>query len=638
MTVQSVSSRADALTQAASRGLRSSSESGQRASAVVYLRVSTKEQAEMGGQAEGFSIPAQREACRRKAASLDADVVAEFVDRGESARSAKRPELQGLLRFVKSHPVDFVIVHKVDRLARNRFDDAEINLALRLAGAQLVSVSEAIDETPSGTLLHGIMSTIAEFYSSNLSHEIKTKTLKKVQAGGTPSLAPIGYLNVRRVIDGREVRTVELDPERAGHIKWAFEAYAGGDYTLSSLADELERRGLTQRPTKERPVRPLTVSRLQQVLTRRYYIGVVVYGGLEYEGSHPPLVSGELFERVQQRLAANRQAGDRSYKRQHYLKGSLRCGRCKSRMLFFISKGRGGSYEYFRCSGRHGGRTTCDLPHLPAALVEAEVERQWAGEQLSVELASELERRLLAHVSRHVERSAEERRRLETKIAQLKRERYRWAEKAMAEVVPDDIAREKQTELGRQLGWAEEELHGYAVAAADLRQLIPTILGLATKCHQAYLASTPDERRLWNQAWWSYIEVDEEDDASIVATFERTSIADAVSRDGGTVAAAAVAEAERQRTTARPLVGSSNIVTLVDQSGRRSNRTDREADGSNLRLLVEVMGIEPTASSMRPKRSSQLSYTPVREARGYRLDVTPSTRGRLAAGTARRSS
>jgi len=85
--------------------------------AVVYLRVSTKEQAQRGGEAEGFSIPAQREACRRKAEQLGARVVEEFIDAGESARSADRPSLQRLLKYVFEQAVDFVIVHKVDRLA-----------------------------------------------------------------------------------------------------------------------------------------------------------------------------------------------------------------------------------------------------------------------------------------------------------------------------------------------------------------------------------------------------------------------------------------------------------------------------------------------------------------------------------------
>jgi len=167
-----------------------------------------------GLETVGFSgfVP---EANRRKADALGADIVAEFVDRGESARSADRPELKRMLQFVTSEPIAYCVVHKVDRLARNRADDVEINLALTKAGARLVSATENIDETPSGMLLHGVMSSIAEFYSRNLANEVLKGLNQKARSGGTISRAPMGYRNVRRLDgEGREVRTVEIDEER----------------------------------------------------------------------------------------------------------------------------------------------------------------------------------------------------------------------------------------------------------------------------------------------------------------------------------------------------------------------------------------------------------------------------------------
>ncbi len=141
--------------------------------AVIYLRVSTAEQAHGDGASEGYSIPAQRDACTRKARDLGASVVAEFVDRGESARSAARPELQRMLAQLAEHKdVDFVIVHKVDRFARNRADDVAIQMGIEKAGARLISVSESVDDTPSGKLVRNIMADLAEFYSANLAGEI----------------------------------------------------------------------------------------------------------------------------------------------------------------------------------------------------------------------------------------------------------------------------------------------------------------------------------------------------------------------------------------------------------------------------------------------------------------------------------
>lgn len=99
-------------------------------------------------------------------------------------------------------------------------------------GVTLVSATESIDQTPSGGMLvHGIMSSIAEFYSRNLATEVTKGLTQKVAQGGTPpGRAPIGYLNVRRTDDqGREIRTVEVDAERAPLIAWAFERYAEGE-------------------------------------------------------------------------------------------------------------------------------------------------------------------------------------------------------------------------------------------------------------------------------------------------------------------------------------------------------------------------------------------------------------------------
>jgi len=180
--------------------------------AIIYLRVSTTRQARAGGEAEGSSISAQREACHRKATDLGAEVVDEYVDAGASARSVDRPALQQLLdRLLEKHDVDYVIVHKVDRLARDRADDVVIGLAIHKAGAVLVSASEQIDDTPAGTLLHGIMATIAEFYSKNLSHEAKKGLQEKARRGGTPGYAPLGYLNTTVREDGREIKAIELD-------------------------------------------------------------------------------------------------------------------------------------------------------------------------------------------------------------------------------------------------------------------------------------------------------------------------------------------------------------------------------------------------------------------------------------------
>ncbi len=156
--------------------------------AVIYLRVSTKEQAE-----EGYSIPAQAEACRRFLADRGWELADEYVDRGESARTADRPQLQAMLARLSEDPgIDCLVVHKLDRLARNLEDHAAVRAALRKAGVQLHSVTESLEDSASGKLVEGILASIAEFYSANLGQEIRKGMDQKAAQGGWPVRAPFG--------------------------------------------------------------------------------------------------------------------------------------------------------------------------------------------------------------------------------------------------------------------------------------------------------------------------------------------------------------------------------------------------------------------------------------------------------------
>jgi DNA invertase Pin-like site-specific DNA recombinase len=193
---------------------------------LIYLRVSTKEQAQTDGK-EGYSIPAQREACLRYIRERGWNFVDEFADRGESARSSDRPQLQELLtRIKKDATIDAVIVHKIDRLARNMEDHVAIKAILKHKNVALLSVVENIEDSASGRLIEGIHTLMAEFYSSNLANEVKKGIDQKVKHGGWPTKAPIGYKNVKLKVEGHEIATIEPDEEKAPLIKMAFDMYA----------------------------------------------------------------------------------------------------------------------------------------------------------------------------------------------------------------------------------------------------------------------------------------------------------------------------------------------------------------------------------------------------------------------------
>lgn len=344
-------------------------------SAVLYVRVSTAQQLNGGGRHDGFSIPAQLDANRRRASGLNALIKAEFIDRGCSARSTDRPKLQQMLAYIREQQVDYVIVHKIDRLARSRADDIAITRAIHDAGARLVSSTEDIDTSPNGALVHGIMASIAEFYSRNLAQEVMKGMHQKVIQGGTPSRAPLGYLNARRQTDdGREFRTVVIDTERAPHIAWAFETYATGDWSVAQLVAALEERGLRTRPTPARPSAVPTVTSLHRVLTNPYYKGIVTMNGAQHAGSHEALVASVTWDAVERLLKARR-SGERSPIHTHYLKSTVHCFNCHRRLIVHKARSQSGrAYDYFVCSGRQSGAPRCTQSALPVARVERRVE------------------------------------------------------------------------------------------------------------------------------------------------------------------------------------------------------------------------------------------------------------------------
>jgi site-specific DNA recombinase len=573
---------------------------GTTTQAVLYLRVSTREQAERGGKPEGFSIPAQREACSRRAEQLGARVVDEFIDAGESARSASRPELQRMLAYLAENPTTYVIVHKVDRLARSRADDIEINLAIRKAGSTLISVTENVDQTPSGMLLHGIMSSIAEFYSQNLAAEVVKGTEQKVRAGGTPTLAPIGYLNFRTVTDGRDIRTIVLDPQRSLHIRWAFETYASGDWSLNRLAAELEIRGLTRRPTATRDARPVPANKLHEILQNRYYIGYVTWRGVEYPGKHEPLIDTETFEQVQRVMQARRQSSTRPQRHTPYLAGSLYCGRCGSKLIYSVSTGRrGDKYAYWLCLGRHKYKNGCDLPYLAEEKVEDAIDQRWQHEQLTKTQADLLREGLLADLQDYIAATEVDRQRLTERIHAIRRERVKWAEKAMDESVPRDIARTKQQALAGQLQQAESQLGRLGIVQADHAVLITAATKLASDVARAYQDSSDSDRRMYNQAWFDGLHLDLEGGQTIVARADRTEVPEALL----TAAFGTPPEPDTARTCAETRNG----------KGRESFRVLSRARGSNVPCLVELRGFEPLAPSMRTRCATGLRHSPLQQ-------------------------
>ena len=589
------------------------------------MRVSTREQARTGGGDEGYSIPAQREAGQEKAQQLDAAVTGTYIDAGESAKTARRTELQRMLRDVKKHRPTYVIVHKIDRLARNREDDIAINLALRKAGTTLISCSETLTDTPSGRFLYNIMADMAQFYSDNLAQEVLKGLVSKAKDGGTPYKAPLGYPHKREYIDGADRRWVELDPERAPLIRWTFEQYATGDWTVVDLFFALREKGLTTRPAGATPLREVSVNTLHSILRNSYYLGIVTYQGVTYEGKHEPLIEPELWLRVQDVLAAHAHAGDKDRKHTHYLRGTIFCGECGSRLIFSRNKGNGGYYDYFICVKKRTRSHNCPRPAIRLEKIEDGIATFYARFQLTKDAVAAARLGVRADMAAQVAEAHQRAERANKRLACLQNEHTRLMQAHYADAVPLDLLKVEMQRLTRAMADAEQEIKANA-SLADVEQTLEDALTVAGSCYRHYETAPEFVKRQINQGFFTKLLIHQDgtvERAELTEPFTQLLTPDwhATARGNQNVPGAPERLPTRKTPDGTPpspqdAQGRRDAPGSITAGGTTKNPdNDLVGVGSHKVGLVELRGFEPltpalpvrcaTSCATAPKRSPQ---------------------------------
>ena len=247
---------------------------------IIYCRVSSKD------QVSGTSLSSQERLCNEYAQREKIKILGVYIEKGESAKTAQRTEFNNAIQFCagKKHKVNYFIVWKVDRFARNKFDHAGIRVALKRYGTELRSVTEPIDETATGKMMEGILSSVAEFDNDVRTERTKGGMLARLREGVWCWQAPLGYY--------RPPKTSNIVPEPsvAPYIRLAFEEYAKGTYTYKALAEFLTARGLRTRQGKK-PCAQL----IEKILRNPLYCGLMDVWGEKWEGTYEPIISVDLF-------------------------------------------------------------------------------------------------------------------------------------------------------------------------------------------------------------------------------------------------------------------------------------------------------------------------------------------------------
>lgn len=300
--------------------------------AVIYARYSSHSQTDQ-------SIEGQLKENHEFAVREGYAVVGEYIDRAQSARTDNREAFQRMIADAAKKQFQFIIVWKLDRFARNRYDSAIYKARLKKFGVRVLSATETISDNPEGIILEGMLESMAEFYSANLSKNIRrgqsVTTSKGKYCGG---IVPYGYKSVNGKLVADEIT--------APIIRSIFRQYADGISKRDIIS------ALTARGIKNRRGGSLCMNSFQAALKNTVYIGQHMYKGEVVPGLAEPLIDEITFQKVQQRLktVAYAPAATKA-KVQYLLQGKAFCGHCGSTMIGDCGRGKSGSvYHYYACS------------------------------------------------------------------------------------------------------------------------------------------------------------------------------------------------------------------------------------------------------------------------------------------------
>ena len=312
--------------------------------AVIYVRVSTDEQAD-----GALNLKNQEQKCRNYCDQKGYPVTRVFVDPGESARTADRPEFLRMLAYCKVNrrEVGYVIVQDLSRFARNNGDQSQFISELGKHGVKLCSVYEpSVDDTAAGKLAANIHGTFNQFFSDALSEKMKDRMRAAVLAGRFPWPAPLGYLNNSR---SRAGANLVPDPERAPLVRKAFELIATGNYRKTQALQIVTDLGL-----RTRRGGIVSARTFDETLKKPVYCGYVNASFLEspIKAAHEPIISETLYQAVQDILGGRRLsfAPKRKQNPQLPLKWFVRCDSCGTRLTGMVTgKNKNHRFGYYWC-------------------------------------------------------------------------------------------------------------------------------------------------------------------------------------------------------------------------------------------------------------------------------------------------
>lgn len=360
-------------------------------SGVIWCRVSSEE------QKSGYSLDSQERLLTDFAKQRGIRIIRIFKLAESASTANKRREFQRMLAFVEKEEVPALIAEKIDRLTRNLTDLARIHDLMR-KGLTVHFVREGIsvdeESDPGIHLTFNIIAAVAAYFARNLAKESLKGMKEKAEQGGVPFVPPVGYIPSPDPSDplGKR-RTVVVDEKRAPLVAEMFQKYATGSFSLSALAAEMNKRGLTTRPALTWPkagrgARTMTLHNVHKILSNPIYVGEVHWKGKVYKGHHTPLVTQRVFNLVQASLKKRCTYAHPETKREFTYRKWATCGECWKPLNAMEQSGahNSGPYTYYFCRRPECGNAKHYSERVVVQAIEEALGQLYIDDQLAARI------------------------------------------------------------------------------------------------------------------------------------------------------------------------------------------------------------------------------------------------------------
>ena len=316
--------------------------------AIIYARYSSDRQTEQ-------SIEGQLRVCQEYAERNNITIVDTYIDRAMTGTNDNRPAFKKMLQDSNKKAWDIVLVYKLDRFSRDKYEMAIHRRTLRNNSIKLVSAMENIPDTPEGIILESLLEGMNQYYSLELSQKVKRgmreNRKKGYFSGGT---IPYGYR--------KEGKKLAIDTDCANVVCFIYSEYASGKL-ITEIVKYLNDKGIQNNG------RPFALNSVYKMLKNEYYTGVYRYGDETYYNIYPRIVPQDLFNIVQNKININRY-GKHKPNVHYLLKNKVRCGYCGGIVKSDSGVPKNGIvYRYYRCT-KSRREKTCEHKAIVKEVLE----------------------------------------------------------------------------------------------------------------------------------------------------------------------------------------------------------------------------------------------------------------------------